>query len=220
MKFFSRKCHQEKISFTKVSRADWIRTSDLLTPRRSIRIAEKRVSADQSATSGQGSFRAVFTQVLGLSSRSALFSALTLHVNSRSMGCLPARSLLKEAAFGEGRGRLTGNGRVDERVPHEPTVAIGSSTAVERGMMTPNTMAGGSGRHSSESSSERPYRFKTSGMIPPMDRTPAGFPRPRLAGAEHVLEISRCRFLPKAAEDISHPSILMLRVQMSTYSPA
>jgi hypothetical protein len=29
---FSTKCHQEEVSFTKVSRADWIRTSDLLTP--------------------------------------------------------------------------------------------------------------------------------------------------------------------------------------------
>ncbi len=29
---FSTHCHQEDISFTKVSRADWIRTSDLLTP--------------------------------------------------------------------------------------------------------------------------------------------------------------------------------------------
>jgi hypothetical protein len=30
---FPRKCHQEEVSFTKVNRADWIRTSDLLTPR-------------------------------------------------------------------------------------------------------------------------------------------------------------------------------------------
>jgi hypothetical protein len=29
---FSSKCHQEEVSFTKVNRADWIRTSDLLTP--------------------------------------------------------------------------------------------------------------------------------------------------------------------------------------------
>jgi hypothetical protein len=29
---FSSQCHQEEVSFTKVNRADWIRTSDLLTP--------------------------------------------------------------------------------------------------------------------------------------------------------------------------------------------
>jgi hypothetical protein len=41
-------------------------------------------------------------------------------------------------------------------------------------MMGTNAVADGCGWHSSEPSSERPYRFKTSGMILPMDFTPTG----------------------------------------------
>ena len=61
------------------SRADWIRTSDLLTPRRSSRNAKRCISADKSATSDKPSFHVLFMQVLCLSSRRVLFSALTLH---------------------------------------------------------------------------------------------------------------------------------------------
>lgn len=50
-----------------------------LPPRRSSRSAKKCVSADQSATSDQGSFRALFTQAFCLSSCRALFSELAAH---------------------------------------------------------------------------------------------------------------------------------------------